>query len=503
MRFNRFFESTVRLALILMLGLALVGFLPIPTQADEPPVDLELGGEEAISWSIVNIKPGDSGTRAVELHNVGNKKGSVTIWISDIEEVDYGGDGAALDDYLRFNLSCDRLRCNLDLPATIHELPQSVSDSDYVRLTKLYADETLTLVWDWEFVDTGEPQNDAQGDSLSFTINYLLEELATEEDEGDGGGGGDGGSGSWGHTWDGSPTEPEFLQLEVDMWGKVTSGQRTQHGVLMETIEAISPDRALMLVLPQGTRVLDNSGNPLDLIKVEPVALPEPLPNKLVVEMGYDIQPSCTFYPLINFILHYDSPALGDDIHEDELVIAYYDQHQQEWMAIPTLVDAEVETATASLSHSSIFTLLAESPGVVKVPPFSAGIYNLSVNPSQETMWGLLPLAVRTGQEVTITADVVNSGYQEGSYIVTLKLNGHPKATQEVALRPVQSQPVVFVLSDIQPGHYTVALNGLSGEFTSSLWLNWWLVGGIVVILAGLSSLAAWQLVARRRLSGV
>jgi len=491
-------KNAGKLALSLVMGLALVIPLSPMVQADEPPVDLELGGEAATSWSIVNIKPGDSGTRAVELHNAGNKEGSVTIWISDIEEVDYGGDGAALDDYLLFNLSCNGLRYNLTLPATIHQLPQSVPDSNYIKLTKLYADETLTIVWEWEFAETGEPQNDAQGDSLSFTINYLLEELPSGDDGG-GGGGGDGRS---------SP-EPELLQLGVDMWGKVTSGQRTRQGVLMETIEAISPDRALILLLPEGTRVLGNSGNPLDLIEVNPVTLPEPPPDKLVIGTGYDLQPPCIFHPPIKLILHYDPQALTDDISDEDLVTAYFDQDHQEWIVMPTVVDTEADTATASLSHSSIFAILAESPtlaespGVVEVPPFSAGIYNLSVNPSQVTMWGLLPFAVRTGQEVTVTADVVNSGYREGSYSIILKLNGHTRATQEMALGPIQSEQVVFVLSDIQPGHYTVALNGLSGEFTSSWWINWWLVGGIVAILAVISSLAAWRLVTRRKSKGV
>ena len=54
----------VRLALALILGLAVVGSLPIPVQAQEP-IDLVLGGEGATSWNIGDIKPGDSGTKTV------------------------------------------------------------------------------------------------------------------------------------------------------------------------------------------------------------------------------------------------------------------------------------------------------------------------------------------------------------------------------------------------------------------------------------------------------
>jgi hypothetical protein len=51
---------------------------------------------------------------------------------------------------------------------------------------RLNAGETVSLTWRWEFLETGESQSDAQGDSLSFTINYLLQELPP----GAGGGGG-------------------------------------------------------------------------------------------------------------------------------------------------------------------------------------------------------------------------------------------------------------------------------------------------------------------------
>ena len=40
-----------RLALSLILGLALVSFLPIAAQAQNPVVDLELGGETDTSWT--------------------------------------------------------------------------------------------------------------------------------------------------------------------------------------------------------------------------------------------------------------------------------------------------------------------------------------------------------------------------------------------------------------------------------------------------------------------
>ena len=245
-----------RLALALILGLALIGFSAMPAQA-QVPIDLELGGEGAISWDIGNIKPGDSGTKIVELHNAGSKNGMVTIWISDIEEVDYAGDDAALDDYLLFNLSCERLRSNITLPATIHELPQSFYSRSQIRIDTLYAYETLTLVWAWEFPETGEPQNDAQGDSFSFTINYILEEWQPEDD---------------------GDEIPNYQQLEIDMLGKVTMAKVNSSGRLLESCAASDPDNKHKLELDRGTTVTSDNGEVLRRIEMRICEEPPPPP---------------------------------------------------------------------------------------------------------------------------------------------------------------------------------------------------------------------------------
>ncbi|GAI58083.1 unnamed protein product, partial [marine sediment metagenome] len=56
--------------------------------------------------------------------------------------------------------------------AIIDNFPQSVSDPNYIRMSPLDAGEEVTLGWEWELPP--ETGNDAQGDTLSFTINYHL-----------------------------------------------------------------------------------------------------------------------------------------------------------------------------------------------------------------------------------------------------------------------------------------------------------------------------------------
>ena len=109
-------KNTGRLALSLVIGLVVSGFSSAPVMADTNPVDLELGGEGATPWSIINVRPSDSGTKTVELHNVGSQDGFVTIWIEDIisteganpesETGDTAEPGESAD-YLLLNLTAD------------------------------------------------------------------------------------------------------------------------------------------------------------------------------------------------------------------------------------------------------------------------------------------------------------------------------------------------------------------------------------------------------------
>jgi hypothetical protein len=177
------FIIVVKVALALTMLAAVVGF-PSDSIKPQEPICLVLGGEGSTSWDIGNIKPGDSGSKTVELYNDSDSDGDVIIWISDTissegmnpeSETGDTAEPGELGDYLLFNSSCNGLDTNLSLPVTIYTLPQSASDPHYIKIVPFHARETIILLWEWEFPKSGRPQNNAQGDSLSFTINYLLE----------------------------------------------------------------------------------------------------------------------------------------------------------------------------------------------------------------------------------------------------------------------------------------------------------------------------------------
>ncbi|MDD4497634.1 MAG: hypothetical protein PHV51_05730 [Methanosarcinaceae archaeon] len=164
-----------KLVLVLILGVSLFTFFTLPVRAEIPVIDLQLGEEVVTGWNADNICPGQQGFKTFLLHNAGSHAGDVSIWIGGINETDYAGNGVSLDDYLLFTPVHERLYTNLSFPCTIHEFPQNASDPLFIRIIQLNAGETLSLEWMWEFQMKEIPQNGAQGDSLSFSINYLLE----------------------------------------------------------------------------------------------------------------------------------------------------------------------------------------------------------------------------------------------------------------------------------------------------------------------------------------
>jgi hypothetical protein len=127
----------------------------------------------------------------------------------------------------------------------------------------------------------------------------------------------------------------------------------------------------------------------------------------------------------------------------------------------------------------------------------------LNILPSLEKIqWGALTFVVREGGSVTVTANVDNDGGQEGRYVANLMLDGQILDTQEITLSPGQSQTVVFHILDNEPGRYVVQIAGLSGEFQTTVWTNWWLIGGLTAAFILLVWVAWYYGYRRRRLKG-
>jgi len=512
---GRTIKYAARLFLAVIIGVALLGSLPMAVQAQEP-IDLELGGEGATSWSIDNIMPCDNGTKTVTLQNIGSEDGFVTIWVNTIES-DEGlnpepetnkevEDGGELDDHLLLGLSSSNgLSTNLSLPTTINNFPQSASDSNYIRINPLNSGDTVTLVWEWELpCETG---NDAQGDTLSFTINYLLEEFPPPTPSPTGGGGGGGGVSE--------------CYLEIDMLGEITKVRvRCCSNSVIEDCMAFDPDELHFLELEQGTLVIcGESTGCRSYPRVVVMSLAEeapPAPDGMaIVGPVYDftgykdrsryIVCEATFFdPPISMLLSYDPETLPEGAFSP--VIAFYDAEQGLWVELPADTGRVAEvgkvTGLANRFASPFAVLVSVPPPPTPPPPPPAPAHfvvsSLNIAPSVREIWQPVTFVTLTGENVTITVNVANDGGQEGSYLVELKINGETIDKKEITLGAGQSEQVSFTLSGMEPGQYEVVISGLSGEFTVLQTINWWLIGGIIAALILLGWLG-WYL--RKRLS--
>lgn len=518
---------TTGLLLAVMLGLVMPCLLPAPVQAQPPDPWLELGGEGATSWTIENILPCDSGVKTVTLHNASDLNSFVTIWISGIDsgegknpepETNKEGEGE-LDDYLLFDLSTSpsgRLDTNISLPTTINNFPQSYGDPNYILITPLGAGETVTLYWEWELpCATG---NDAQGDTLSFDINYTIEDFETQTTV---------------TTTTTRTCECEINILNDEYGVRIDCCNNTVTG----TQVFFDPDNVHFLEIERGTALICGDclecGDYPRWIVMNVLDDPPPAPEWLVQLgpayelIGYhdeDMEnpcPTVMFSKPVVLLLnydHYEPVELPEEF--SAVVIAYYDTELGVWVELPQDEDtgriAEFGEISAVLNHLSTFAVFAKlsspsappepsSPQPTVTPPSSPPspanfvVSSLQVVPSRQVTSLGRPFAfmVRMGENVTISANVANNGGQGGSYVADLMINGQSRGTKEVTLLPGQSQELVFDVSDNEPGSHTLRIGGLAGEFQTGVWVNWWLIAGIATAF-GLLTWLAWYYGYRR-----
>jgi len=344
MRIVEVVRYSARLLLVAAVGLALVGFLPATVQAETDPVDLQLGGEGATPWVIGNIKPGDSGTKTVELHNAGSKSGFVTIWVSDI----INGEGAnpesetgdtkepgELNKYLRLNLSADGLSTNLKLPTTFNNLPKSNSAANCIEVIPLKAGSTVSLVWKWELpTQTG---NEVQGDTISFTTNYLLQEFEVTD----------------------------------------VSGAVTGDGAFTEEVIVESDTGNGKLIIEEGIVGQTEEGKPLTELWLIEIDKQPSTPSEDTVTIGahFVLGPDgATFDPPITITVTYDPLNIPQGINEQDLAIYLWDEVAGKWVKLEgCIVDTVNNTISAPVGHFSRYTVIAPLPPPPSPPPYFGG----------------------------------------------------------------------------------------------------------------------------------
>lgn len=336
--------------------------------------------------------------------------------------------------------------------------------------------------------------------SVTVTVSDKAGNEATQSwvfqvDTGGGGGGGGGGGSS-----DGG-----FDQVEASLFGETTEIDIDSDGVIQETVEATSEDGKLTIIIEEETVALDEVGEPLETLEVEvDESPPAPPANTQVIGLAYDFGPDgATFDPPLTLTFEYEESEIPDDANEDDLVIAYWDEEDEEWVELDCTVDPVTNTITAEVSHFTVFAIIARptlTATVVTSPPEPAAfsVSTLTVQPAE----------AKPKEPVTITVLVANTGGTKGSHTVVLEINGLREAVQSVMVTAGRSEIVTFSVTRDEVGTYSVVVEDLNASFTVVAPLsqpptaappappappvttptNWPLIGGIIVgvIVVGL-----------------
>jgi hypothetical protein len=237
---------------------------------------------------------------------------------------------------------------------------------------------------------------------------------------------------------------------------------------------------------------------------------------------GYKGNRDCShvsFGKPVVLLLKYD-PDVLDELPEDvsTVYIARYNADSGIWEPLPfdTGRVAGVGEATGLINQFSTFAVMAEleEPAVPQPPatptpapeptapqasPAHFVASDLSIAESRDvTGIGRMIFVVKSGESVTISANIANDGGQSGNYNAELMINGETESTKEIALGPGQGKEIVFNVTNVKPGIYDVEIDDLTGEFTIVRWTNWPLIAGLAIAL-GLLIWAIWYLVHRRR----
>jgi hypothetical protein len=223
-------------------------------------------------------------------------------------------------------------------------------------------------------------------------------------------------------------------------------------GKIVTEVLATSADQKVRLIIPRNTYVKDAQGEKVSIITIKPST--ESIgPCDGFRELGvcYDIKPSGTvFDPPATLVIEYEAAALPESIAENQLFIALWDPTIGEWTDLEGTLDTAANTVTVIIQHLSTYALMAHTR------PASFEVTSLSVTPSE----------VSPGQDVNVSAAIVNNGDYSGSYTLDLMLDNVPVQSKSLELPGGESATVVFTISSSVAGEHRVNVGSVSSLFT-------------------------------------
>ena len=178
-----------------------------------------------------------------------------------------------------------------------------------------------------------------------------------------------------------------------------------------------------------------------------------------------------------------------NSIHKWSVALNRYDPELAQWIALPTKrldEDNSYVYYTVAITHFSIFAI----SGSQALPTSNFEVANLAINPAK----------AKTGENITISADITNLSNTAGTYAITLWIDGTVEAGKNVSLEANATTPMSFIVIRDVEGGYQVRFDRLFGSFNVTEAppaplkppINWRLIGGLI---AGVIIVAAIILV--------
>jgi hypothetical protein len=357
--------------------------------ADPAVVDLQLDDPELIRWDIGNIMPGDSGMEPVNLHNAGIADGFLCIWIADL--VDDEGENpesetgdtsnpGELSHYIYLDILNEGMTfrtfsetgelIDIDLPVSLNAFPTSIDKALYIIDPPIGADETLELQWQWTLLSsTG---NEVQGDTVSFSIYYMLSDESVGDDEGDDGGDEGGNIDEDFFIPSVHPTPPPPAVTPV---ATANITPEPEPDLPLPARNYASDDGRCIISITAGTHIITGSGEELEYIIIDmPDEIP-PIPEpftlitpvyEIVVHTADGVSQGTGLEPPVMLTIYYDA----DKIPENAVVYLFSYHPDSGWVRLAGSVDPSSGRLTAWVDYLNLAAIVVqvEEEEIVEIP---------------------------------------------------------------------------------------------------------------------------------------
>lgn len=322
---SKYWRLAINFILLLVLVVPFLLVLRTGQAYGAPVLDLQLDAPQVIRWDISNIAPGDTGVQFANLHNTGNITSYVYIWIDDLvdgegenpeSETGDTSEPGELSHYISLDIINEGMKfkrlsgtgqvINIILPIVLNTFPSNSYNALYIESPPIEPGETLELQWQWEFLPTAG--NEAQGDTVSFSIYYVLGPYQS--------GGGSGGGGVGGGGGGVSPPEEE---------PDLPTSDETPVSTDDETIPArkyVSDDGRCIIDIPKGLHVITDSGEELEYVIIDIAGEIPPVPEpfilitplyKILVHTEYSISEGTRLKLPVMLTIYYDTDKIPEN----------------------------------------------------------------------------------------------------------------------------------------------------------------------------------------------